>query len=302
VSVARSFPVWFRGALHAAGTPLIAAEDRGLQLGLALFETFPVEDGHVPFLEDHLRRLERGAAELASLGQLAPASFDAALARRALRETIEAVLALPGARAPFVLRITLSAGAQAGEPVLSITGREPEPPPAGGVVVVVSRLRTLADPLALLKSTSRLRHVVAREEARRLGAFEALLLNEHGDVAEGTISNLFVVRERTLLTPGPGEGALDGILRRKLLSSFEREPLPGVSAAREGRVALEDLLRADELFLTNSTRRVIPVRTLLAGASHAERALPGATGPVTRAARERLLALEAAEREPGRRS
>ena len=64
VSSPQSFPVFVDGCIQPAGAPAIPAEDTGFLLGLAVFETLLVDDGHAFFLDEHLARLRRGAQRL----------------------------------------------------------------------------------------------------------------------------------------------------------------------------------------------------------------------------------------------
>ena len=209
---ARDFPVWARGAVQPAFTPVVAAEDQGFLLGLAVFETLLVESGHAYFEREHLERLRLGARVL----DIDPAAVDPSAA---LAELIDAIDADPTLAQPreYAVRIVLSRGVPGSGPTLVVTARERIAPPAEGAVVLVSSFRIHSDALAGVKATSRLRNVAARAEAERYGAWEALLLNADGDLAEGTISNLFVARDGRLVTPGTDAGCLGGIMRELIV-------------------------------------------------------------------------------------
>ena len=290
------FLVLVDGRRHPAGAAVLAAEDQGFLLGLAAFETLLVQDGHASFLDAHLARLARGAAGL-SIPWPPPVEPRSALATY--------IDALGGRRA--AVRLTLSRGVPGGEPTLVITAREVEPIPAGGVSVLVSSVRKLRDdPLEDLKTTSRLRYVLAREEARRAGAWEALLLNQADELTEGTVSNVFLVADGALHTPAIESGCLGGIVRERLLAELEREALEVGGASvplTVGRVPRGLLTRAEELFLTNTTGGVVPVREVMGEAGEEPRAgrapllFPGPAGPVTERVRARLATLEEADRD-----
>lgn len=293
MSAAPRFPVVVDGRLHAPGTPVLAAEDQGFALGLAAFETVLVEDGHAYFLADHLARLARGAA---GLDIPWPPPYDPRACLATLVEALD-----PVDRAVFAARVTLSRGVVGRGPTLVVTARTVDAVPAAGVRVQVSSLRKLGDDaVGRLKSTSRVRYVLAREEARRAGAWEALLLTPDGDLSECTVSNVFVVRAGKLRTPSTEHGCLGGLVRARILESLVQEPLEvagrrlEVSAERIGSAELGD---AEEVFLTNTTARVIPVSELT-GAADQPLAYPGARGVVTRAVRARIDELEARDREP----
>ena len=109
-----------------------------------------------------------------------------------------------------------------------------------------------------VKSLNYLNSVLAKLEARRRGADEALILNLAGQVAEASVANVFVVREGHLLTPPASDGALEGITRRSMLELAMRLGLP----ASERTLGRMDLFAADEVFLTGTGARIVPVRSL----------------------------------------
>jgi len=93
------------------------------------------------------------------------------------------------------------------------------------------------------------------EEAHARGCDEALLLNERGEVSECTSANLFMVRDGEVLTPPLDSGCLPGVTREILL---EIAPVEGI-AIREETLRLEDLMGAAEVFITSTTRNLLPV-------------------------------------------
>jgi 4-amino-4-deoxychorismate lyase len=92
-------------------------------------------------------------------------------------------------------------------------------------------------------------------KAKDEGFDEVLFFNEKGYLAEGAISNIFIVRENRLYTPGLENGLLNGILRRKL---FEQESF----AVEEKNIEPEFINQADEIFITNSLLKLMPIRSI----------------------------------------
>jgi branched-chain amino acid aminotransferase len=126
----------------------------------------------------------------------------------------------------------------------------------------------------LIKSNNLLNNALAMQEAFRRGGYEGVMRNYRGELAECTQSNLFVVKNGEALTPPLDAGLLPGITREFL---FEVGRDAGI-AVREAVLRDEDLLGADESFLTSTTREIVPIvqvddRTIGAGRP----------GPVTRA-------------------
>lgn len=126
----------------------------------------------------------------------------------------------------------------------------------------------------LIKSNNLLNNALAMQHAMRHGAFEAVMRNHDGDIVECSQSNLFVVKSGTAVTPPIAAGLLAGITREFL---FEVAREIGVPLA-EGPVRDDDLLGADEAFLTSTTREVVPIVLV-----DEHRIGSGRPGPVTRA-------------------
>jgi branched-chain amino acid aminotransferase len=99
---------------------------------------------------------------------------------------------------------------------------------------------------------------MAKLEARRCGADEALILNAAGQVAEAAVANVFAVSRGELRTPPPTDGALEGITRASVLELARALGL----VARERSLGRVDLFGADEVFLTGTGVGIVPVRSL----------------------------------------
>jgi branched-chain amino acid aminotransferase len=98
-------------------------------------------------------------------------------------------------------------------------------------------------------------NLVMLEEAHARGCDEALLLNERGEVSECTSANVFIARDGQVLTPPLDSGCLPGVTREILLEIAQGEGI----AMREEALRLEDLMTADEVFITSTTRNLLPV-------------------------------------------
>jgi len=128
---------------------------------------------------------------------------------------------------------------------------------ARGVKVITSATRQVSHEAfdARVKSLNYLKNVLAKIDANRAGAQEAILLNAEGFVGECTADNLFVVKHGTLLTPSPQDGALEGITRGALLELAGEARIP----AREKRLTRYDVYTADECFLSGTGAEVMPI-------------------------------------------
>ena len=101
-------------------------------------------------------------------------------------------------------------------------------------------------------------NILAMREARERGAVEPLLLNRNGEVAEGAGSNVFAVHEGELSTPPLDAGILEGITRALTVELAETQGIP----VKVRPLRPEDLRAADELFITSTTKELMPVATL----------------------------------------
>ncbi len=232
--------VWLDGRLIDGAEARIDPADRGFTLGDGLFETVLVRHGSVRRLDAHLERLRRGCDVL----QLPCPSLD-------LGEAMAATLAA-NRLADGVVRLTLTRGAGPrgimppvpSHPTLLITaGPLPPPRPPLACILAETTRRNQHSPLSRIKSLNYLDNILARQEAVRRGADEALLLNTAGLLAESTIANLFVVKRGAVLTPPVADGALPGVMRAAVLAA---------ARGRDRSLTPDDLDGADEIFLSSS--------------------------------------------------
>jgi branched-chain amino acid aminotransferase len=253
---------WIDGRVVDAGDARVPVLDHGFLYGDGVFEGMRAYAGRVFRLEDHLRRLGTGARALAL--EL-PGGIEAM--RRIVLETARA-----HGEPDAYLRLVISRGE--GE-----LGVDPTTCPEPRVVCICARVRLfppekLAEGLALVtsswrrpgpdvldprvKSLNYLNNALAKLEARQRGGDEALLLNGQGHVAEASVANVFAIHGGRLATPPPTDGALAGITRATVLE-LAREL--GLDAA-ERTLGRFDLLDAEEVFLTGTGARIVPVASL----------------------------------------
>lgn len=264
------------GVITPADEARVSILDNGFTFGDAVYETLRTYGGRPFALARHFARLRASAARL---GFGFPAS-DVDLAR-----TVEALLERAHNPESFIrLIVTRGVGdisyhfERVKGPTVVMAVKPFEGFPAShyaeGIalaLVSIRRNHRLAlDPA--IKSNNLLNNVLAVREAQARGAVEAILLNQEGEVAEGASTNVFLVEEGVAVTPPLDAGILQGITR-ELVLEVAREA--GVTV-REAPVSPEALRRADEVFITSSTREVMPARLLdgqLVGS--------GRPGPVT---------------------
>lgn len=262
--------VWVNGELVAPDAPALSALDHAVTVGDGVFETAKIDRG-IPFaVTRHHQRLQRSAAGLG----LPPVD----LAR--VDEGIKAVLdgpALDFGR----LRYSVTGGIgplgsdRAGAtPTYIVLAGPQSRPPAVGRLAVVPWTRNERSAVAGLKTTSYAENVVALAHAQQRGAIEAVFANTRGELCECTGSNVFVVVDGEVLTPPTDSGLLPGITRELVLEWARADGIP----VREEPLPLSVLGEADEVFITSSTKDVLPIEAV------DERVLPDQRPVTTRLA------------------
>lgn len=245
----------------------ISVFDYGFLFGDGVYEVVRTYH-HLPFLLDrHLVRLRNSATMIA----LEIPTSDAGLSSE-VTETVEAYLAGPGREKPerdMYIRMLVTRGigdgtynpASSPRPSVVILVKPLNPPPPsayqdGVSVTMASIMRNHpASVSPLIKSNNLLNNVLAMQEAIKRQAFEAVLRNYRGELAECSQSNLFVVAGGRVRTPRLDAGLLGGITRGFLFDVAEEAGVPLESAVLRD----EDLFAADEAFLTSTTREVVPI-------------------------------------------
>jgi branched-chain amino acid aminotransferase len=126
-------------------------------------------------------------------------------------------------------------------------------------VAIVDIIRNHPDSVnPMIKCNNLMNSALAMQEALRRGGFEGIMRNYRSELSECTTSNLFIVKRGVVLTPPLDAGILPGITREFI---FEIAREIGVDA-REAVLRDEDLYRADEAFLTSTTREAVPIVTV----------------------------------------
>jgi 4-amino-4-deoxychorismate lyase len=264
----------------------VSVLERGLHYGDGLFETIACIGGRPRFLPRHLRRLGVGCHRLGltlsdptslsrEVRDMAAGTARAIVKVLVMRGTALARgYALTGAETPTC--ITLRYAWPAEDPALS----------GEGVRVRIATLRLGENPaLAGLKHCNRLEQVLARREWSDPEISESLMFSSSGALISGTMSNVFLVHDSTLLTPRVDRCGVAGIMREVVLEAAAAAGIPAAECVLDER----DLARARELFLTSALTAIRPVREL-DGVSRG-------AGPVTRRLQAHVAPLLAAAAE-----
>jgi branched-chain amino acid aminotransferase len=270
------------GRLFDQAHATISVFDHGFLYGEGVYETLRTYEGEPFLVGRHLRRLRASASMLA----LEVPPSDAEIKTR-FRDTMHAAgLGESGHEAYLRILVTRGVGeltydpAACDAPTIVVIAKPQVDPPAavfdhGVRVALVDVVRNHPGSVnPMIKSNNLLNNALAMQEAVRRGAFEGVMRNYRGELAECTTANIFVVRHGAALTPPLASGLLAGITREFL---FEVGTDIGV-AVREQVLKDDDLFGADEAFLTSTTREVVPIVQV------DERTIgDGRPGPVTKA-------------------
>lgn len=236
---------------------VVSVYDHGFLYGDGIYETMRSYSGAVFMFERHRERLCRSASFI-QLGLP-----EEGYIRNAVYDTLDA-----NGLSDAYIRITVSRGkgpigldpGLCREPTFVVIAEQfreyPEQHYRQGVKLIIARtrrnLKEALDPR--IKSLNFLNNILARIEAKERGAYEAIMLNAEGFISEGTVSNIFFVRDNVLCTPSPDVGILDGITRELIIGLAKRNGIK----VNEGKFYPDNLFRSSEVFFTNTTAEVMP--------------------------------------------
>jgi branched-chain amino acid aminotransferase len=285
--------IYIDGELRPREEALVSVFDHGLLYGDGVFEGIRVYNRRIFRLEAHLDRLYDSARAIALEMPLVPVEMAAAV-RRTVREN---------RKEDGYIRLIVTRGVgdlgidprNCARPTLIIIVTDIQVYPtalySAGIKAITSPTRQVSheafDPR--IKSLNYLKNVLAKIDAARAGAEEAIMLNQDGFIAECSADNLFVVRGSTLLTPSPLDGALEGVTRGAILSLAAEAGLE----AHEARLTRFDVYTAAECFLTGTGAEVMPVVE-----ADGRRIGDGKPGPISRRLQEAFHSLARGEGEP----
>ncbi len=285
--------IYVDGTLKSREEAKVSVFDHGLLYGDGVFEGIRVYNRRIFRLDAHLDRLYASAQALALTIPL-----DRTAMADAVRTTVRA-----NRREDGYIRIIVTRGV--GE-----LGIDPLTCPSPSVIIIVTDVRVFpreryargvkvitsatrqvsheaVDPR--VKSLNYLKNVLAKIDAQRAGADEALMLNAEGFIAECSADNIFIIRQGALATPAPLDGALEGITRGVVLQLAAEANIP----AREARLARYDLYTADECFVSGTGAEIMPVVE-----ADGRPIGSGSPGPLTRRLADAFHALVRREGEP----
>jgi len=264
---------------------VVSVYDHGFLYGMGLFETFRTYGGKPFLLEAHLSRLAAGCREL---------GIDFTPDPIKLAAEVSMLLEANGLPDGY-FRYTVTAGTD----VLGLpTGSYERPTevlyvkplthdgvvqqPRGKALQRLKLRRNTPEGLVRHKSLHYMNNILAKKELNRYpwaaaAGAEGLFLDTRGYVCEGIVSNLFFVREGSLMTPAVETGLLPGITRQFVMELASQLEVP----VMEGLYTWEELLAAEEVFMTNSIQELVPVTCLYDEDGTSRSVGIGSIGPLT---------------------
>lgn len=238
----------------------VSVMDHGFLYGIGLFETIRVYRGKLFLWEEHYQRLAAGLSDL----RINFSAFDQSKLYDMIQQT-----RIANKLDDAYIRISVTAGnegvglvgSEYDKPSVFIFVKEVQPltqPPRPKKLQSVSFPRQTAESLKRYKSHNYLNNALAKLEVGNDPTIEGMFLTSDGYVCEGIVSNLFWVTDGTLYTPALETGILGGITRMHVLQLAKELAIPCV----EGFFGMNELLQADEVFVTNSIQEVVPVHAI----------------------------------------
>jgi branched-chain amino acid aminotransferase len=252
--------IYLNGKFVSKMNARVSVFDHGFLYGDGIFESLRTYNGELLLFPEHYQRLLASAKTIA---------LRVPLNETQLRRAVETTIRKNKLREARV-RICLSRGEGplgfspllCKKPTLAIMALPFKPLPKrlyrDGVKLMIAK--TIRNhPGAIppsVKSANALNNILAKIEADKSGAFDAVLLNPKGEVAETTSANIFIVRKGVLYTPPLSAGILNGIMRQRVIQIAKQLKI----SVKEKKMYPADLRNADELFITNVLLGVLPAR------------------------------------------
>lgn len=251
--------VYLNGKFANAREARLSAFDAGFLYGDGIFETLRTYNGKIWQMKEHLERLLESAHmrgwklpwKPEELSQIIQKTLD----KNDFKESRIRVTITPGVKQP-----TLFVWVQPLEKMSPDVYKK-------GVTTITFPLER---PFPQMKTTSMQPLIVARTEMMNKKAFEALLINRKGCITEGTWTNVFMVRKKRIITPRLG--VLLGTTRSVVLNIARK-----LFRIKQRDITRRELMNADECFLTNSPKGIIPLVRI-----DGEKIGTGRPGPITK--------------------
>jgi len=247
--------VYLNGSVIPLAEARISVLDRGFLYGDGVYEVIPVFGNRPLRLADHLRRLQHSLDRISLKNPMTDDAWEFEF-NRLLEKN-------PGEERAIYLQISRGA-----YPARDLAIKPEHPPTIFIMVMAVKKIdiETVAKGIKAItiedfrwdacdiKSTSLVANVMLKQQAKVAKVEDAILLKQ-GYVTEGTASNVFLIKDNVLVTPPSGHRLLSGITREMVIDLAKENDLPVTIRP----LTQTELIQADEIWLTSSTREIAPV-------------------------------------------
>lgn len=252
--------VYLNGAFIAKENATVSVMDRGFLFADGVYEVIPVYNGKLFRLEEHLNRLQRSLDAIGLDSPLTPSQWQAMLSELLEKngtgnqaiylQVTRGIEEIRDHRFPAQVQPTVFAMSS---PIAKPAGDDLDN--AQGIKAITTT--DIRWDRCDIKSISLLPNILLRQQALDAGAQEALLIKD-GYLTEGAASNCFIVTAGVILTPPKNQHILGGITRDLIIELAHQHQIP----CKEEAISLEALQNADEIWVSSSTKEIVPVTRL----------------------------------------
>jgi len=237
----------FNGKIVDAEQPIINFQNRAFQYGDGVFETIRMFDGKIPFLKYHIERMRKG---LDLLKFKTPKKYNASFFSKEIKKIAQGNARIKiivfrddgglytpkNNRPKFLIQ---SSPLKDSEFILNKKGL---------TIDFFEDQKLSISPLSNIKSCNSIPYILASLFKKEQNLSDCIMFNQKDRIAEGSSSNIFLLKKNKLITPSLSEGCIDGVLRKVIIDTAEEINLK----IKEKKVSLNSLKNAEEIWLTNS--------------------------------------------------
>ena len=245
----------YNGKIQPSSEPILLADNRGFRYADGVFETMRMHKGEIRLLNLHIDRL---FSSLEKLRIILPKLYTQTYIEQQMLNLAQKNNCADSAR----IRITISNGNggifekdQKANLLIEcwpLSASIADLNENGLVVGIYGDARKAADSISSLKTLNAIQYSLAARYAEEQHLNDVLLLNTNGSIADSTIANLFIIKDGVIKTPSLDQACVAGVMRRYLIENLPKKGYQLI----EKEITIQELLEADEVFLTNAVREL----------------------------------------------
>ncbi len=245
------------GKISPASQPVLTIENRSFRFGDSIFETIRYHKGVPLYFDDHYSRLLRGMTTLKMNVHSLPSvvKLKEQITSLTIKNSIfnDARIRLTIFRSDGGLYTPVSNDVSFTIEASSIKNKIFVPEKKGLLIDIYNQYKKSISPLYSFKNANSLLNVLAGIHKKELQIDDCLIVNENNHIIEGLSSNLFWIKDKIVYTPLVSAGCVDGIMRKQIMNAIK---LSGMGVQEVTGTSVDELLDADEIFLTNAMQGV----------------------------------------------